>query len=179
MSVCRDSLCFKKEIFRRFPSKHAGSNPEVFWLRPVMTIAASVQPESCRIVYAGSDFSHPFQLHFFIFFSKKAWIILCKNDPDQKWMAWSGFVQTHLVGSKLVCRNHLADCVRFWPNGSGPEASRCARIVWPAFGQCFPAHPDWTRIGSDMFTGLGSPQNQPAVSCIMEAYILYSDLLQD
>ena len=23
----------------------------------------------------------------------------------------------------------LADCVRFWPNGSGPEASRCARII--------------------------------------------------
>ena len=28
-------------------------------------------------------------------------------------------------GSDLV----LADCVRFWPNGSGPEASRCARII--------------------------------------------------
>ena len=25
----------------------------------------------------------------------------------------------------------LADCVRFWPNGSGPEASRCARIIRP------------------------------------------------
>ena len=138
--------------------------------------AARIVPNRiCRIRLLASV-SAPF---FYIFFSKKAWIILCKNDPDQKWMAWSGFVQTHLVGSKLVCRNHLADCVRFWPNGSGPEASRCARIVWPAFGQCFPAHPDWTRIGSDMFTGLGSQQNQPAVSCIMEAYILYSDLLQD
>ena len=52
-------------------------------------------------------------------------------------------------GSDLV----LADCVRFWPNGSGPEASRCARIIRPASGQCFPADPDGMRIGSGMFTG--------------------------
>ena len=31
-------------------------------------------------------------------------------------------------GSDIV----LADCVRFWPNGSGPEAIRCARIIRPA-----------------------------------------------
>ena len=42
-------------------------------------------------------------------------------------------------GSDLV----LADCVRFWPNGSGPEAGHCARIVRPASGPC--------RYG--MFTG--------------------------
>ena len=30
-------------------------------------------------------------------------------------------------GSDLV----LADCVRFWPNGSGPEASQCAKIILP------------------------------------------------
>ena len=48
-------------------------------------------------------------------------------------------------GSDLV----LADCVRFWPNGSGPEASRCARIIRPTSGQCFPADPDRMRIGSD------------------------------
>ena len=40
-------------------------------------------------------------------------------------------------GSDLV----LADCVRFWPNGSGPEESQCARIIQPASGQCFPADP--------------------------------------
>ena len=33
-------------------------------------------------------------------------------------------------GSDLV----LADCVKFWPNGSGPEGSRCARIIRPASG---------------------------------------------
>ena len=47
------------------------------------------------------------------------------------------------AGSDLV----LADCVSFWPNGSGPEASRSARITWPASGQCFPADPDQMGIG--------------------------------
>ena len=36
-------------------------------------------------------------------------------------------------GSDLV----LADCVRVWPNGSGPEARRCARIARSASDQCF------------------------------------------
>ena len=45
-------------------------------------------------------------------------------------------------GSDLV----LADCVRFWPNGSGPEASRCATIIRPASGQCFPS----IRSGPDL-----------------------------
>ena len=53
------------------------------------------------------------------------------------------------LGSDLV----LADCARFWPNGSGPEASRCAGIIRPASGQRFPADPDRMRIGSGMFTG--------------------------
>ena len=30
-------------------------------------------------------------------FPKKAWIILCRTDPDPIWMAWSWFGQTHLV----------------------------------------------------------------------------------
>ena len=54
-------------------------------------------------------------------------------------------------GSDLV----LADCARFWPNGSGPEASQCARIIRPASGQCFPADPARMRIGSGMFTADG------------------------
>ena len=52
-------------------------------------------------------------------------------------------------GSDLV----LTDCVRFWPNGSSLEASRCARIIWPTSGQCFQADPDQMQIGSGMFTG--------------------------
>ena len=53
-------------------------------------------------------------------------------------------------GSDLV----LADCVRVWRNGSGPEASHCARIIRPASGQCFPADTDRMRIRSGLFTGL-------------------------
>ena len=41
-------------------------------------------------------------------------------------------------GSRLV----LADCVKFWPNRSGPEASQCARIIRPTSGQSCLADPD-------------------------------------
>ena len=51
------------------------------------------------------------------------------------------------------CDLVLADCVRFWPNGSSPEANGCARIIRPASGQCFRPDPDRMRIGSGMFTG--------------------------
>ena len=34
---------------------------------------------------------------FFFFLTKKAWVILCKTDPDLIWMAWSWFGETHLV----------------------------------------------------------------------------------
>ena len=47
----------------------------------------------------------------------------------------------------------LADYVRCWPNGSGPEASRCARIIRPASGQCFRVDPDRMRMGSGTLTG--------------------------
>ena len=71
----------------------------------------------------------------------------------QNWFRSSTDVPDNIVrnqpGSDLV----LADCVTFCPNGSGPEASRCARIIRPASGQCFPASPDRMRIGSVMFTG--------------------------
>ena len=53
-------------------------------------------------------------------------------------------------GSDIV----LADCVRFWPNGSGPEANRCARIIRLVSGQYFRSDPDRMRMGSGMFTGL-------------------------
>ena len=36
-------------------------------------------------------------------------------------------------GSDLV----LAGCVGFWPDGFGPEASRCPKIIRPASGHCF------------------------------------------
>ena len=70
---------------------------EAFYLRPVMAITASVQPESSRIVYVGSDFPHPFQLRFSFVFPKKAWIVLCQTDPNPICMALSWFGQRRLV----------------------------------------------------------------------------------
>lgn len=85
---------------------------------------------------------------------------MCKNHPAWFWQNATGLLpvphfQTplhfstdcsfHIVqnqpGSKLV----LADSVTFWPNGSGPEASQCARIIRPTFGQGCLADPDWIR----------------------------------
>ena len=59
--------------------------------------------------------------------------ILCKTSPDPVWfwLTVSGF----------------------WPNRSGPEGSRCARIIRPASGQCFSTERDRIRIRSGMFTG--------------------------
>ena len=50
--------------------------------------------------------------------------------------------QTALI---ILCKTRL-DPVWFWltvPNGSGPEASQCARITRPASGQHFCTNPDW------------------------------------
>ena len=123
----------------------------------------------CSQNRAGSyNYADPtFRIRFSSVFPKKAWIILCKTEPDPIWMTWSGFGQTHQsvletsrcagiiwpgfwqdatgplpfyhflnlfrsstnVPDKIV-QSHpgsdlfLADCVRFWPNGSGPEASQ-------------------------------------------------------
>ena len=151
--------------------------------------AAKIGPDS--IIYAGSDFPHPFQFCF----SKEGMYHTAQNRPlsdldglVRVWpkassleasrctgIIWPGFWQdatgplpvSHFEtrfrcstdvpdntvqsqpGSDLV----LANCVRFWPNGSGPEASWCARTIRPASGQCFPADPDGMRIGSGMFSG--------------------------
>jgi len=91
------------------PREHAASNPEVFWLQPVMAITTSMQPESSRIAYAGSNFTHPFQLHF----SKESMDHNVQNQP----------------------RSDLDGLVRVWPNKSGLEASWCAGIIGPGFWQ--------------------------------------------
>ena len=246
------------------PSKHAGSDPEAFWLRPVMAVTARVQPESARIVHAIFDFSQPFQFRF----SKEGPDHTVQNRPGSDldglvgvwsntsglvgvWSNTSGLVgvwsnTSGLVGLIGVWSNTsglvgvwsntsglvgvwsntsglvgvwsntsglvgvwsntsglgasrcagitgpgfwqdatgplpvshfqtrfrtstdvpdttvqnqpgsdsvLADCVRFGPNLSGPEASRCAKLTRLASGQCLPADSDRMRIGSGMFTG--------------------------
>ena len=62
-------------------------------------------------------------------------------------------VPDNIIQNQPGCDLVLADCVRFWPDGSGPEASRCAGIIRPSSGQCFSADPARMRIGSGMFTG--------------------------
>ena len=94
---------------RYYPSKHARSDPETFWLQPVMAITASMQLASGQIVYIGSHFLHPFQLHF----SKEGMDHTVPNQP----------------------RPDLDGLVRVWANTSGPEASWCAGIIWPGFWQ--------------------------------------------
>ena len=153
-------------------------------MRTVVAITASMQPESARIVYARSDCPHPFQFCCFqrrhgSYCAKLTWIWsgwpgqgLAKHvytsGLEASWCAeiigpgfWQWFCSSTDVpdstvqnqpGSNLV----LADCVRFWPNGSDPEASWCARIIWPTSGQCFQADPHWIQIGSGMFTGKAS-----------------------
>ena len=82
------------------PSKHAGSDSEVFWL----------WPESGRTILAGSDFLYPIQLHS----AKEYRAILAQirsGGPAQ--------VLAKCVGSrsKPVSINHQA---WFWQNATGP-----------------------------------------------------------
>ena len=100
------------------PSKHAGSDSEALWLRPVMAITtASVQQESDRVVCIYLPKPTP-RIRFGSVLPKKARIALCKTGADPTWMACSGFGQTYLVRKQvgeqessapvLVERNRLA-----------------------------------------------------------------------
>ena len=76
-------------------SKHAGSDPEALGLWPVYghygQRAARFGPDSIIMLDLTSH------ICFSSIFPKKAWIILCKTDPDPIWMAWPGFGQMPLV----------------------------------------------------------------------------------
>ena len=80
-----------------------------------MAITASVQPESGRIVYAGSNFPHPFQLPF----SKKGMDHILQNRLGSD-LGTSDQGTSGLTGSKPVCRNHLA---RFLAGRNRPATS--------------------------------------------------------
>ena len=94
-------------------SEHAGPDSEAFWLRPVMAITASVQPESGRIVCMPSPSS---RIRFGSVFPKEGPDRIVQNRPG----------------------SDLDGLVRLWPNASGPEASRCARIIGPGSGRMQP-----------------------------------------
>ena len=153
------------------------------------------------------------RIRFSSVFPKKAWIILCKTDPDPIWMALARFGQTHLVWKQAVVQELsgpvsgrtqpaplpvsrfqirfrsstdvpdntvqnqpgsgliLADCVRFWPNGSGPEASRCAGIIWPGFWHeapgPLPVSDFLTRFRSSTDDPDNTVQNQPGSDLVV------------
>ena len=105
-------------------SKHAGSDPEAFWLRLALAITASVQPESARTAYARSDFPHPFQFRFFLlllfflfFFFLFSFLLLCFvfqrrrvsccAKPARIRSGWPGrcLAKCFWSGNKPVCRN--------------------------------------------------------------------------
>ena len=170
------------------PSKHAGSGPEAFFitasyshygqlwpLRPVIAITASVQPESARVVYfARSDSPHPFQFRFFqrrhgLYCAKPARIrsswpgqgasrcagkdqrgpVSGRTQPTRKqfptFRLGSVLSQTSWI---ILCKTSpypifvLADCVRFAPNGSGPEAKPVCKDHPARFWPVLPSDPD-------------------------------------
>ena len=104
-----------------------GSGPETSWC------ARITGPSSGRMQLARYQFP-TFRLGRIL--PQMPQTILCPTSPDPVWF--------RLTASGLG------------PNGSGPEASRCARITGPASGQRFPANPDRMRIQSDMFAGLSA-----------------------
>ena len=142
----------------------------------------SVQPENGRIVYSGSDFQHPIwfcfsreSLHHIVQNQPRSaldglvrfWPNTSGPEASQcaktigpsfwqnatRPLSVSRFQTRSRVQNQVGFNLVLADCVRFWLSGSGPEAIRCARIIRPTSGQCFQADPDWMQIESSMFTG--------------------------
>ena len=106
------------------PSKRAGSDLEMFGLRPIMAITASMQPDLlhpvCSQTWAGSDICQiqfPTCILFVSILQKKAQIILCKSSPDLIWMSWLGFGWHLWSRRKLVCKNHWT---WFWQNATSP-----------------------------------------------------------
>ena len=110
-----------------------------------MAITASVQPESARIAYAGSNFPHTFQFLFF----KEGMGHIVQNQPG-----------SDLDGLVIV-----------WPNASGLEASWCAGITWPGFWQDatspLPVSHFQTRFRSSADVPDNIVQNQPGSDIIL------------
>ena len=164
-------------------SKHAGSESEAFWLRPGMAIGPDGTyrnrlPASDSVPFfqrrPGSSCGKPARVRSGWpgqVWAKRIWSGSkpgCKNHEARFWQSATGPQPVSHLQTRLRCptggpnptvQNRpgsdrvLADCVRFWPDGFGPEASRCARLIGPVSGQCFPANPDRMRIGSGMFAG--------------------------
>ena len=101
---------------------------------------ASMQSESGQIIYAGSNFLHPFQLHF----SKEGMDHCVQNQP----------------------RSNLDGLVRVWPDASGPEASWCAGMIRTFSGRMQPACYQ-TRFHSSTDVPDNIVQNQPKSDLVL------------
>ena len=89
--------------------------PEAFWLRPVMAATASVQPESCRIVYAGSDFPHLIRFGS----SEEGLGYTVQNRPGSICKTWSSFGRMHFDQYELcVLRLPVVLCAGFCRAGN-------------------------------------------------------------
>ena len=103
-SVFLRVLCARGKITGIFPVNMPDPiQSEAFWLRPVVAIGASVQPESGRIVYVVSDFRHPIRFRS------------SREGPDH--------IEQNRPGSDVD------GLVTVLANVFGPEASRCARVM--------------------------------------------------
>ena len=87
---------------KHFPSKHARSNPEMFWLWPAMAITANMQPESARIVYIYM-IRLPASVSV-LFFQRKHGSYCAKLTRIRFGWSGQGFGQTHLVRKQAGVR---------------------------------------------------------------------------
>ena len=95
------------------PSKHAGSDLEVFWLWQLLP--------ACSQHQARQYMSNPTScIQFSSVLPKKAQLILYKTDLDPIRMAWLGFGQCIWSGSK----NHWA---QFWQNATSLLLVSCVK----------------------------------------------------
>ena len=79
----------------------------------LLAVTASVQPESGRIVHAGSDFPHPF-------FRRRHGSYCAKLTRIRSEWSGQGLAKRIWSGSKPVCRNHRA---RFLTGRNKPATS--------------------------------------------------------
>ena len=115
-----------------FPSKHARSDPEAFWLRLVKAVTASVQPESGLIVYAGPDFPHSIRLRS----SKEGPDHIVQNRPGSDLDGWSGFGQTQKSGLEASrCAGIIGPVCGRFVAGVWPVCGRCVAGLWPVCGR--------------------------------------------
>ena len=108
---------------------------DAFWLRPDMAITINMQPESGRILYAGSDFLHLIRFRS----AKEGSTMTCKNRPG-----------SYFVG-----------LVRFLPDTSDLKVIQCTRINGTGCGKTHPARYQFQifRLGCVL------PQTAQIISC--------------